>query len=531
MFKILIADDEPKFREYLRTSIDWKAYGFEICAEARNGVEALEMASRVPPHIALLDINMPLMDGITLTEKLKELCSGISVVLITGHSEFEYARKAIKLGVDDYVLKPFKKDELLSTLIKLKVKQQKIREEEEQAKDDALLLKERFLNMLIADDYDAQDDETLRSFCRFGLDVYPGCFIVASVEIENMYQLWTEAGDILLWKFAVSNMLGEIINPEGTHMVFNGPEGRIISIINFKDEISMQNFRMDSYSRLCVLVERYLHFSINIGIGRPAYTFKDIRKSYVEAVMALQNKMVEDHGRVIEYSSLIDVKRKSGFYRIEINDKILLSLRMNEMDEVRNGLMQVLEYIKGNKLSIDYTYTIVMGLVSICLSYITEMGESIENVLGKDFSPINEIKNKTSLEASFDWLIGIYERTAENFRESRTSRATRIIESVKEYIRQNYMDSELSIEKIARNIYLDSSYIRKVFAKEFDMTVIDYIISVRMQKAKELLGSGSMKLSEISEMVGYSDPSYFSKCFKKYVGVSPSEYLIMNNNL
>ncbi|MGO4273525.1 response regulator, partial [Paenibacillus sp. TAF58] len=100
MQKILIVDDESIFREYLRTALDWEAYGFEICAEAKNGVEALEQVDLHRPDIALVDITMPFMDGLTLTEHLKMRYPATSVVLITGHNEFDYARKALKLGVE-----------------------------------------------------------------------------------------------------------------------------------------------------------------------------------------------------------------------------------------------------------------------------------------------------------------------------------------------------------------------------------------------------------------------------------------------
>ena len=530
LFKILIADDEPKFRDYLRKAIKWEEYGFEISGEARNGVEALDMASQNMPDIALLDINMPLMDGITLTEKIKVRCKDTAVVLITGHSEFEYARRALQLGVEDYVLKPFRKEELLSTLIKLKVRLQKKREEEEQARDDASFFRERFLNVLIGDEYDARDDETLRILKRFGIDIASAFFTVAAVEIDNMYQLWTDAGEINLWKFAVSNVLGEMAAPDGKHLIFNGPGGRIISVNNFKDEESMRKFNTDSYQKLCNFVKRYFKFTVTVGIGMPAYSFKDIRKSYMETVLSLQNKTVEGSGGVIEYASLLDNNRKPGFYRIELNDKILMALRMNELDEVRSGLEQVMKYIKENRVSVDYAYTIIMGLASICLSYITEMGGNIERVLGEGFSPFSEIKNKTSLEDSFDWLAEIFEKTAESFSEGRTTRAAKIVDSVIDYIKQNYMDSDLSVEKIARNIYLDSSYIRKVFARELDTTVIDFITNIRMQKAKELLNNENLKLADISERVGYSDPGYFSKCFKKHFGISPSEYSVKKNN-
>lgn len=181
MLKILIADDEPKFREYLKKAINWEEYGFVICAEARNGVEALDLAHKHQPHVALLDINMPLMNGLTLAENIKEQLKNICIIFITGYNEFEYARKAIKLGADDYVLKPFKKEELISTLLKLKVRIQMVLEEEERAKGDASFLRERFLNMLIDNEYDAQEVETKRILDRLGISVFSDLFTVISV--------------------------------------------------------------------------------------------------------------------------------------------------------------------------------------------------------------------------------------------------------------------------------------------------------------------------------------------------------------
>jgi two-component system response regulator YesN len=105
MFKIIIADDEAIFREYLRTLLDWGQHGFEICCEARNGAEALEMIKEHKPDIALVDINMPFLDGLSLVEKVNELRNDMAIILITGYSEFEYARKAVKLGVVDYILR------------------------------------------------------------------------------------------------------------------------------------------------------------------------------------------------------------------------------------------------------------------------------------------------------------------------------------------------------------------------------------------------------------------------------------------
>ncbi|MCH4886532.1 response regulator [Acidaminobacter sp. JC074] len=120
MIKVMIVDDMPIFREYLREAIDWAHYGFEICCEAKNGKEALDLLEVHEPDIVLSDITMPFIDGLELSELLKDKYQNTEVVLITGNSEFEYAKKAVKLGVADYIVKPFEKEELIVTLLKLK---------------------------------------------------------------------------------------------------------------------------------------------------------------------------------------------------------------------------------------------------------------------------------------------------------------------------------------------------------------------------------------------------------------------------
>ncbi|CAK4869269.1 unnamed protein product [Aphanomyces euteiches] len=252
---------------------------------------------------------------------------------------------------------------------------------------------------------------------------------------------------------------------------------------------------------------------------------REIRKGYLESLFALQHKLIDGSGAVLEYAAVVDSGRSASFNQVQLNDQILKALRRNDLKEVQAGLQQIMEYIKGNRLSVDFTYTILMGLVSICLAHITEMGGSIDSVLGKNFYPYQEIRKISSLEKSIEWLMGIYEKTISNYSGQMMTRSQKIVEGVKDYIQLHYMDSELNVESIAHHSYLDSSYIRKVFAKELEMNVSEYITLVRMEHAKDLLIRGNIRITELAEKVGYSKAGYFAKCFKKQYGVLPSEYL------
>ncbi len=528
MFKIIVADDEIIFREYLKTLIDWAQYGFEICYEARNGMEAFEMIKQYEPDIALVDINMPYLDGLSLVEKINESGDKPYIVLITGHSEFEYARRAVKLDVSDYILKPFDRDELLMTLLKIKgklLKQQTDRNAEKVRMD---LMKESFLNLLVSGELTIGEEETMQQFERFGIHIDLRNILVAGIEIDNMYSMWNDAGEISLYKFAVTNILKEIMEQDNRHVVFNGPEGRIISIVELKDDMDPSGC-IEKYGRIGDLVKRYLNFTLTIGVSNPATGIHSLRKAYLESIIALQNKVVLPSPGVIPVSAVSAESMNIGYFPNEINEKLLIALRTNDDAEVLLLIGHVFQFIKEKRLSLDYVYIVVMGLVSLCFSYIHESGRNVEQLFGKDFSPYAEIKSKQSMDALYQWSLQLYRTVLDAYDEGRLKRSKIIVDMVREYIETHYADSELSVEGIANAIYMNSSYLRKVFKKEMNMSVNDYIVDSRLKRARELIRSGNFKLSGVSEMVGYNDAGYFSKSFKKKFGVSPSEYEILNN--
>ncbi|MFD0693566.1 response regulator [Paenibacillus sp. GCM10027628] len=524
MQKIMIVDDESIFREYLRTALDWEAYGFEICAEAKNGVEALEQVEQHLPDIALVDITMPFMDGLSFTEQIKERFPATSVVLITGHNEFDYARKALKLGVEDYILKPFTKEELVLTLIKLQKEHQKAQEEKSTLKENLQLMKESFLNHLLGSDYDHSDTETAFKLQQFGESFDAPCFIVACIEIDNMDQKWNKVSERRLWKYAVTNILNEALEESENHLIFNGPEGRIICLVEHRSGMEHEIPALDGYEKLCFLIKKYLKLTITVGVGRSQTGYKGIRSSYLEALEALQYKFILGTDRVIAYGTQRLETGSQSFYKAEENEELLIQLRMHNLDKVNAQLENIFQSIREQRLSLDYTYVISMGLISVCLSYVTEIGHPIEDCFGESFFPYSEIKKLASIDATLAWIKKLFERAIQYTSQHKKTRSSKIAQAAKAFIEQSYSDPELQLEQIAQQVFINSSYLRAVFKKEIGMTVTDYVIHIRMHKAKELLGKGNIRLADIAELTGFSDPSYFSKSFKKFFGYSPSEY-------
>lgn len=526
MIKVIIADDEKRFRQYMETVLDWNALGFEICGIAANGEQAMELLETQKPDIALLDINMPKMDGIELTEKLKKIAPDTYVVFITGYSEFEYARKAVQLGVSEYLLKPFSKEELGKVVLKLKENIMSRKAEEKQQQNQRKMLLEETLNKMIRLENTGfgEAEEYQEKLEQLGCDLDAPCFTVSVVELDKADGKDIISEDKGLWMFGIRNILEELSENEKKKQIsFYNYEGHLISI--WKGDTPELTKEIYAFLvSLCSLTKQLLGISITVGVGSAAGEFREIPDSYRKAFVSLQNKYVFGGGKVISYEEIFRQSQKADFYRLGLNEKLLIYLRKNDAQKVKETLQLVELEMISSHYSMDYANAAIMGILSICLSYIVEMKGDIGEILGKQFSPYQELRQKASLTESFQWLSQIFQETVTYFKKPRSKRAEQIIEEVETYIQEHYSDFQLTAEDISEAFFLDISYIRKVFSRHKDYTIQDYITSVRMNAAKEKMEQQIYSIAEIAEMCGYLDAGYFSKCFKKYYHISPRQY-------
>ncbi|AKG33722.1 response regulator [Paenibacillus durus] len=386
MYKVMIADDEPLFRYYMRSKLDWSGHGFTICCEAANGREALEEAKRYVPDLALIDISMPYMNGLELAEKLKVNVPGLLIVFVTGHNEFEYAQKAVRLGVHDYLLKPFDQREFTVMMEKVRATL-RLREE-------AALLKR-------------------------------------------------EAG---------------------------GKEG----------------------------------------------TWRTIMEQAAQKAQALFNEssLLSEQG-----APLVRHELHPG-----IHETLLMALKMRDHEAAMDEISRTIAQFRLRRTGDRFAFTVLMSYVSLCLSYAGEIGMNPESLWKPAASPEQRLREMASWEEAEDWIAGLYRKVIEYRPDARPSKSYNLFLAAKDYIHTHYSDPELSVDQVASGMYVDSSYLRKVFRKEGAIAVLDYITYIRMKQAKELLADGNVKLAEIAERVGYADPNYFSKSFKKHYGMPPSEF-------
>jgi len=520
MISVMIVDDIPIFREYLREAIDWKRYGFEICCEAKNGQDALEQATKFEPDIVLSDIMMPFIDGLDLAERLKEVCPNTEVVLITGNSEFEYARKAVKLGVADYIVKPFEKEELIVTLLNLKGNIEKAMEIEIEKEDELSKAREHLFTQMI---YSKQElaicDDDFQT-----LDLNIACddfYYITVIETEANLKEIEQSEQALNWRSVLGNLYNDYIQIKGQQYFFKDYEGRIVFLNCLKKE-SFYELAQDELETLIKLIKERMFFNVTIGVGKVYEGIKGIRQSYLESLNALNNRFLDGCNRVIVYENLKSTKGY-GFYSAEINETIINHLNQLNMDKTLVSLNSIFYEVDILNYSFEYRKMVNMGLLSLLLSYVVKAGKDINSIFNDNFSPYSIVQNESDA-VQRDFILSAYKKVISYLLEHKDTQASIIANKAKEYIDDHYDLEDFSMNILSKELLVNQTYLRKMFKSELGMTISEYLLKVRMDHAKNHILDNYYKLSAVSELVGYKDPGYFSKCFKKYFGVSPSDY-------
>jgi len=518
LIKIMIVDDIPIFLEYLKGFINWEEYGFEICAQASNGKEAYEKIEEYYPDVILTDITMPYMDGLELAEKVMEDYPDISVILITGNNEFEYARRALKIGVCDYIVKPFEKEELILSLLKLQDNINKALENSNIHQNDSHKRKETVLQKGILGNKDEElkwKKELKEAGVVFSSDYYlMGC-VHLQMNHENDFE------NFLNWENIIISMLKDTIRVNGSYELFRDFQNNIIFILNFENEQEQMLYKAYELLDFPKIIARRLGMECLICFGDYCKSIGELKKEYYRIQEALKSSKDEKIIKLFEGSKKHYVT--DGYIYIpqfltELNEA-LVNKETEQFKELWNREWEN-AFSSGDENSRIQLFATLLGVL---LTDIVNSGRSMESVYGEEFRPHNELYMISDLEERVRKLLFYYEWWFEMASQKTISHSKIIAEQARAYIQAHYMDGSLNISDISKELYINQTYLRKMFKEEMGMTLLEFLTKYRMHMAKQLILNTNHNLSQIAEMVGYNDVSYFSKCFKKYYQVSPKQ--------
>lgn len=515
METVFIADDEQNIREGLKYIVDWEALGFEICGEASNGEATLQAILKENPSLVLLDIRMPKMYGTDIIRIAREKGYKGKFIILSGYSDFTYAKTAIRYGVDFYLTKPLDEDELLTALEKIQKELAKERSHSENITFLKHKAKNVILHEIITGEYGFSDTNVLSpaELEEMNLD--------ADIYQVVIYEKFSTNPSDISYSFADLLKVTNKGNHTFEHLQVEGNEVILLkgsfALLKFQDFLS--RYEQDSPQSGSPLDSMFLAY------GRSVSSIDEIYLSYEEASSLCKRRFFCIQGQhTLGYEELPDVKNRdlqiSNDTLTDYCDLLTDYLLSFNRQKVSQTLFRLEEYLFN-----------VQNDISSVKLFLTDLYLRVKEKCNRTYNTI-KIPFPTNAE-SIDKIDGchyLYEiiqflsEQAEMVMNAtgNPSRDT-ILDDILYYIDHNYQ-TNIKLESIAPLFGYNSAYLGKIFTKTTGESFNSYIDHKRIDHSKELLKENNLKVYEVAEKVGYKNVDYFHKKFKKYVGISPAEY-------
>lgn len=529
MYKIILVDDEEEVRYGIINKIQWNKYGFEIIGEAENGKDALELVEKNTPDLVITDIKMPFMDGMKLTQVLSEKFPTVKTIILTGFDEFEYAKTAIKLNVIEYVLKPISSKDIIELLIN--VKEQLDREFEEKKNIKLLeeiyikslpILKEKLLSSIIRGNINS--DEIKEKAKNYNINLHGKAFLVSVVSIDHSIESNNNKNKEIS-VFQALKLIEEIVKKYCAGLAFIEDDNIIVLNISQEDD---KKQILDKSSKMLEeirqSISKYLNLSVTIGIGTSFEDISGASISYKNAVAALGYRITLGNNRLI-FIEDVEPKRENEIVFDKLSERQLEnSIKTGTKEEIYSTVDTIFRVIENANTSIEYYQIYLIQLLTTIIKIAKDSNVNMKDIFGENFNFFIELYKFSTLSEVKEWIKKSSIKISEYIVKGREDLSKLLVDRAKEYIEERFQDSELNINTICNYLHISQAYFSYIFKKDTKTTFVSYLTQIRMTKAKELLRNTNMKTFVIAEKVGFSEPNYFSYCFKKNLGKSPSEY-------
>lgn len=525
MLKILIVDDERLVRQMIIRCIDWNELGLEIAGEASGAEAGLELVEKLAPDIVITDIRMPVIDGLEFGRRVVERHPKIKIVILSGHDEFAYAREGLKIGVFDYLLKPINREELTEAAVKVRdvVLEERGREEKvenlrSKFKENSKYMIENQLSTLIQD---KDPEQALENLEYLGLKVQGEVFQIALVEVEYAHDRNSRGNgeEKLDIESRCRGLIEEFFRDIPSVYVFGGAILGTV-IFNNADEAGFIRLCGSLRERLLALMDA----KICIGIGEVYHRPGDLNLSYREAREALKYRFAVGPDQIIRFG---DVCQKYGISRNigeENIHKFGSLIRTGNMQEILELLELTYENMRDSNYSREQTVQFAFRFVMEMMTVLVELKISLSNMPRSQKEIMEEIFRLESLDEVRACLREIIIMTSKVIMQELGDKEKNLVGNVKEYLEDHFQEEEISLVSVAELFFTNSSYLSRTFKEKTGKTFSGYLFELRLEKAILFVKQSDLKAYEIAERVGIKDPHYFSACFKKYTGMSVSQF-------
>lgn len=509
MYKVIIVDDEEMIRNGIKNVIAWQKLSINEVVTSSSAKEAFNIMKERNFDIMITDICMPEMDGLSLVEEMNNLNPSLKIIVLTGFDNFKYAQKCCKMKVNDFLLKPVDEEELskiIGSLVKdLDTEKDKIEKERKivrfEGTEEEIKL-ERLMQNLIYNKSNSDDSYEILNDYKLKEDYKYRVAIFAPILDENLS--WKN--HLKLLNLSVKKACIEVFDCNNKGITFEDKNKNIIIVmfinnIKINGEIEfLAKYLKDEYE----IKPKYV-------LGSIVNSIEKINISYNDGIMLINNK----RSNIKKYKSIDYENQLRDFNENLYYVKNSIVNNMNSLEELLIAYDKFTELIDSYSLSIDFTRKICFDIATtIYFSNINEFDNN-ENKINLLALSLQSLDKENALKITREFIEKMY-----GFEEIDSKE---VIKNAKKFIKNN-LDKSLSVCNIAEMLYINPTYFSRLFKNNTGEGCNNYIVKKKMEKAKYLLQTTTMRISKIAELVGYKDTNYFSLTFKKQIGVTPRDF-------
>lgn len=523
--RVMFVDDEVKMRKLLAICIDWKSLDYEVVADASGSNHALELIPIEKPDVIITDIEMPFINGLDFAQMVLEEYPHIKIVILTAHNVFDYAKQGLEIGVSSFLLKPVKREELTNKMLEL---HDTLREEQHELYEHKLLKKKLEENrQYIIQNYlsnmmmiSISEDTLWENLQYYQIPLHRSSGYYNILLIMPVTSLDVEENN--LQHLQCKELLYSIVKRMPGVILFQDLHQNLI-ILSENRKINLYTYG----SHFSSLVQDKLELKAYTGIGTPVSSLENIHFSYQQAY---QNAQLAKYSHNKSFLANSQPNKKSGHSRLQdliesITEELPLYLQV-PLEEETLSLVEksydTLEAMEGSALS--DMMVLSLSIINIILTTLSDKGISYHEIYNTDHLPYTHILELKDSKSLLKYITQLVSFTLHQLELYTHAKGNKLIHTIIQYINENIEQSTLTLKKIAEMNYINPSYLSRTFKEVTNMNFMDYLTSMRIEKAKKMLQNSNLRVYEIAEAVGITDPNYFSKFFKKHTNYTPAQY-------
>lgn len=521
--KLMIVDDEYLIRQYIRNCIDWEKIGYTIVGELGTAQGALQLAKELKPDVVLTDICMPGLDGLSFTGLLKGSCPNVRVIAVTGHDDFEYAQRGIRVGLDNYLLKPIDEKELENVALEIREsilsrqsQDELFRELSDYRKQNEPIVREYYLKKLLEPDF--RQDSLSESAVDALLPGNEEFYQIAVVSFDDFSRILLgseiEKGNAD-W---MRGCLEKGLENKRIYWVLDKFEHMVL--LSREADFPWEKFMADLEGKW----KKAFHFPLYYGIGDGERYLRDIYKSYIGANNRLNSAIVFGNNRYREEKIYSRFEGMVKSIPMEELKKLHAYIETDSPARVEELVGDWFEKWKNINF-MDLFYLKLQLLNAVFYIYSMNTKEEASYDFHEDYKEYYQrIFQIPTLRLLQECFLDMCKKIMDMYHDEKSVRPSGLIYAVKEYVTMHLSDTALSLAGTAEKFYLNSSYLSRIFKKETGVSFVEYVNALRIERAKSLLEETDLKIYEVAERVGTGNANYLGIIFKKAVGCTPYEY-------